>query len=49
VHLVTEDMLSRVWNEFGFRLDVHRAAQGGHIVHLYICKKYLNLSLFFGA
>lgn len=34
VHSVTEDMLSRVWNEFSYRLDVCRAAQGGHIEHL---------------
>lgn len=34
VHSVTDDMLARVWDEFGYRLDVCRAAQGGHIEHL---------------
>jgi hypothetical protein len=34
VRSLTEDMLSRVWDEFGYRLDVRRAAQEGHIEHL---------------
>ena len=34
VHAVTNDMLSRVWDEFGYRVDVCRAANGGHIEHL---------------
>jgi len=33
VKSVTENTLRRVWDEFGFRVDV-RAAGGGHIEHL---------------
>ena len=31
---VTEDTLRRVWDEFSYRVDVVRAAGGGHIEHL---------------
>jgi hypothetical protein len=31
---VTQDNLLRVWDEFSYRLDVVRAAGGGHIEHL---------------
>ena len=31
VHSVTADRLSRVWDEFGNRVDVCRTANGGHI------------------
>ena len=31
---IEEDTLHKVWNEFGYRLDVIRAAGGGHIEHL---------------
>lgn len=34
VHSITPDTLSRVWDEFGYRVDVCRAAAGGHIEHL---------------
>ena len=34
VNSVTQDILLRVWNEFSHRLDVTRAAGGGHIEHL---------------
>jgi len=34
VNSVTQDVLLRVWNEFSYRLDVTRAAGGGHIEHL---------------
>ena len=34
VNSVTQDILLRVWNEFSYRLDVTRAAGGGHIKHL---------------
>jgi len=34
VNSVTQDILLRVWNEFSYRLDVTRAAEGGHIEHL---------------
>jgi len=34
VNSVTQDILLRVWNEFSYRLDVTRAAGGGHIEHL---------------
>jgi len=34
VSSVTQDILLRVWNEFSYRLDVTRAAGGGHIEHL---------------
>ena len=31
---VTEDMLQRVWDELGYRLDVCRVAGGAHIENL---------------
>jgi hypothetical protein len=34
VNSVTQDILHRVWNEFSYRLDVIRAAGGGHLGHL---------------
>ena len=34
VNSVTEDTLRRVWDEFSYRVDVVRAAGGGHIQHL---------------
>jgi len=34
VRSVTEDTLRRVWDEFSYRVDVVRAAGGGHIEHL---------------
>ena len=34
VNYVTEDTLRRVWDEFSYRVDVVRAAGGGHIEHL---------------
>jgi len=34
VNSVTEDTLRRVWDEFSYRVDVFRAASGGHIGHL---------------
>jgi hypothetical protein len=34
VHSVTEDTLRRVWDEFSYRVDVVRAAGGGHIERL---------------
>ena len=34
VNSVTEDTLRRVWDEFSYRVDVVRAADGGHIEHL---------------
>jgi hypothetical protein len=34
VNSVTEDTLRRVWDEFSYRVDVVRAAGGGHIEHL---------------
>jgi len=30
----TKDTLRRVWDEFSYRVDVVRAAGGGHIDHL---------------
>jgi len=33
VNSVTQDILLRVRNEFSYRLDVTRAAEGGHIEH----------------
>ena len=33
VNSVTEDSLRRVWDEFSYRVDVVRAAGGGHIEH----------------
>ena len=34
VKSVTEDTLRRVWDELSYRVDVVRAAGGGHIEHL---------------
>jgi len=34
VNSVTEDTLRRIWDEFSYRIDVVRAAGGGHIEHL---------------
>ena len=34
VKSVTEDTIRRVWDEFSYRVDVVRAAGGGHIEHL---------------
>ena len=34
VKSVTEDTLRRVWDEFSYRVDVVRAAGGGHMEHL---------------
>ena len=34
VKYATEDTLRRVWDEFSYRVDVVRAAGGGHIEHL---------------
>jgi hypothetical protein len=34
INSVDRDMLQRVWEEFSYRLDVVRAAGGGHIEHL---------------
>jgi len=34
VNSMTEDTRRRVWDEFSYRVDVVRAAGGGHIKHL---------------
>ena len=34
VTLVDRDMLTRVWNEMDYRIDVCRITKGGHIQHL---------------
>ena len=34
VKSVREDTLRHVWDEFSYRVDVSRAAGGGHIGHL---------------
>ena len=34
VNAVTPDLISNVWEEFDYRIDVCRAAGGGHIEHL---------------
>ena len=34
VALVDCDMLTRVWNEIDYRIDVCRITKGGHIEHL---------------
>jgi hypothetical protein len=31
---VDEDMLTRVWQEFGYRVDICRVTKGAHIEHL---------------
>jgi hypothetical protein len=31
---VDEDMLTRVWQEFDYRVDICRVAKGAHIEHL---------------
>jgi len=35
VALVDRDMLTRVWNEMVYRIDVCRITKGGHIEHLW--------------
>ena len=39
--LVDRDMLTRVWNEMDYRIDVCRITKGGHIEHLW--NMYKNL------
>jgi hypothetical protein len=34
VALVDRDMLTRVWDEMDYRIDVCRITKGGHIEHL---------------
>ena len=34
VALIDRDMLTHVWNELDYQLDVCRISQGGHIEHL---------------
>ena len=34
VALVDRDMLTRVWNEMDYRIDICRITKGGHIEHL---------------
>jgi len=34
VALVDRDVLTRVWNEMDYRIDVCRITEGGHIEHL---------------
>ena len=34
VAFIDRDMLTCVWNELDYRLDVCRISQGGHIEHL---------------
>jgi hypothetical protein len=34
VALVNRDMLTRVWDEMDYRIDVCRISKGGHIEHL---------------
>jgi hypothetical protein len=36
-------MLQRVWEEFSYRLDVVRAAGGGHIEHFWERVRYMYL------
>ena len=35
VAVVDRDMLTRVWNEMDYRLDVCRITKGGHIEHMW--------------
>ena len=34
INSIDPDVLQRVWEEFSYRIDVVRAAKGGHIEHL---------------
>ncbi|KAJ4427429.1 hypothetical protein ANN_25051 [Periplaneta americana] len=34
VNSMMQDIFNQVWDEFSYRLDVFRAARGGHIEHL---------------
>jgi hypothetical protein len=34
VALVDRDMLTRVWDEMDYRIDVYRITKSGHIEHL---------------
>jgi len=42
VALVDRDMLTRVWNEMDYRIDVCRITKGGHIEHVIYVKKNLE-------
>ena len=46
VALVDRDMLTRVWNEMDYDVDVCRITKGGHIEHLWGEKKKLGEFLF---
>ena len=35
-------MLTRVWQELEFRIDVCRVTRGAHIEHLFFVKKKIN-------
>ena len=50
VALVDRDMLTRVWNDMDYRIDICRITKGGHIVHLWnIYKKTWRVSLSIGV
>jgi hypothetical protein len=34
VAMVDRDMLTRIWNEIDYRIDICRITKGGHIEHL---------------
>ena len=44
VALIDHDMLTRVWNEFDYQLDVCHISQGGHIERLLCMKKICRFS-----
>jgi hypothetical protein len=47
VALVNRDMLTRVWDEMDYRIDVFCISKDGYIEHCELCKKNLvSLSLF---
>jgi hypothetical protein len=41
VALVNHDMLTRVWDEMDYRINVCRISKGGYIEHYELCKRNL--------
>jgi hypothetical protein len=47
VALVNRDMLTGVWNETDYRIDICRVSKGGHIQHLRNVQKKLGIFTFY--
>ena len=46
VALIDRDMLTRVWKEMDYSIDVCRITKGGHIEHLFLKKNLESFSLY---